>query len=71
MLPQLQLTEHMLNKLEHGDNKVVLGPYPAVDCLSASNRTPDLLGLLACQNWRVKTPNLSGILACYGLLVWM
>lgn len=55
MLPQLQLTEHMLNKLEHGDNKVVLGPYPAVDCLSASNRLQVAIVLLRVYNQVIST----------------
>ncbi|CAN8005263.1 unnamed protein product, partial [Ixodes hexagonus] len=55
MLPQLQLTEHMLNKLEHGDNKVVLGPYPAVDCLSASNRLQVAIVLLRMYNQAIST----------------
>lgn len=55
MLPQLQLTEHMLNKLEHGDNKVALGPYPAVDSLSASNRLQVAIVLLRVYNQVIST----------------
>lgn len=55
LLPQPQLTENMLSKLEHGDNKVVQGPYPAVDTLSASNRLQVAVVLLRVYNQSIST----------------
>lgn len=55
LLPQPQLTENMLSKLEHGDSKVVQGPYPAVDSLSASNRLQVAVVLLRVYNQSIST----------------
>lgn len=55
LLPQPQLTENMLSKLEHGDSKVVQGPYPAVDALSASNRLQVAVVLLRVYNQSIST----------------
>lgn len=55
LLPQPQLTENMLSKLEHGDSKVVQGPYPAVDTLSASNRLQVAVVLLRVYNQSIST----------------
>lgn len=49
-LPQPQLTENMLSKLEHGDQKVTQGPYPAIDSLSASNRLKVAMVLMRVYN---------------------
>lgn len=54
-LPQPQLTENMLSKLEHGDSKVVQGPYPAVDALSASNRLQVAIVLMRVYNQSIST----------------
>lgn len=50
MLPQPQLTENLLSKLEHGDNKVLLGPYQALESLSASNRLQVAVVVLRTYN---------------------
>lgn len=54
-LPQPQLTENMLSKLEHGDSKVVQGPHPAVDALSASNRLQVAIVLMRIYNQSIST----------------
>uniref|UniRef100_A0A224YD23 Hyccin n=1 Tax=Rhipicephalus zambeziensis TaxID=60191 RepID=A0A224YD23_9ACAR len=54
-LPQPQLTENMLSKLEHGDSKVVQGPYPAVDVMSASNRLQVAIVLMRVYNQSISS----------------
>lgn len=54
-LPQPQLTENMLSKLEHGDSKVVQGPHPAVDVMSASNRLQVAIVLMRVYNQSISS----------------
>ncbi|XP_075536906.1 PI4KA lipid kinase complex subunit hyccin [Dermacentor variabilis] len=54
-LPQPQLTENMLSKLEHGEGKATQGPYLAVDSLSASNRLHVAMVLMRVYNQSIST----------------
>ncbi|XP_050045082.1 hyccin isoform X2 [Dermacentor andersoni] len=54
-LPQPQLTENMLSKLEHGEGKATQGPYLAIDSLSASNRLHVAMVLMRVYNQSIST----------------
>ncbi|XP_065308264.2 hyccin [Dermacentor albipictus] len=54
-LPQPQLTENMLSKLEHGEGKATQGPYVAIDSLSASNRLHVAMVLMRVYNQSIST----------------
>lgn len=52
-MPQAQLTENALSKLEHGDNKITQGPYFTIESLNASNRLHVALVLIRVYNQNI------------------
>ncbi|XP_064474513.1 hyccin-like isoform X2 [Ornithodoros turicata] len=52
-MPQAQLTENALSKLEHGENKIVQGPYFTIESINASNRLHVALVLLRVYNQNI------------------
>ncbi|XP_013783085.1 hyccin-like isoform X2 [Limulus polyphemus] len=65
-LPHSVLTEHALSKLEQGDKRTVsLGPIPAVEKITASNRLQIMTVLLKLYNYHISLmPRLSHFSIC-------